>query len=187
MFSAQSELQEAPCPSTFSTEFPHIMSKWAAMHSSQRRLWPQYRGFFVNERAGCTWACDIRQVFRGDGLPSSPPESWCCVCCWTTFLPPPSPLYPPSVTAPLPTTLSISGTFSQVNTTQSPTVVPSSPPLVISVSLLPLHTPLSTLHAVSAMQHALQTVTAGWGLGLQRGALCTHTPSWSNKHLLQQQ
>lgn len=39
------------------------------------------------------------------------------------------------------------------------------------LSSLPLRIPLSTLHTVSAMQHALQAVTVGWGLGLQKEAL----------------
>lgn len=38
-------------------------------------------------------------------------------------------------------------------------------------SSLPLRTPLSTLHTASAMQYALQAVTAGWGLGLPKEAL----------------
>lgn len=79
------------------------------------------------------------------------------------------PLYPWSL-APTPHTLpTTTFTFSF---SHKPTLNTSSPSLMLSACLLShCAPPLSTLHTVSAMQHALQPVTAGWGLGLQKEAL----------------
>lgn len=110
--------------------------------------------------------CNLKQLVVYFNFQTYPPLALCTVFIFfkDNCL---SPRYPPSVTAKkplsLPTTRSSSYFLSLLKPTQSHLFFLS------HTLFLPLRTVvLSTLHTVSAMQHALQDVTGGGGLGLQK-------------------
>lgn len=144
-------------------KFPHIMSKWAAIRSSQRRSWPQYGGLYTHNVV-------VGRDLRPDELLIS--TVVVCVCCWhwvihfielspfflclllfihfelfrsRTTSPPPH-TSPFTLPEPLPLTLSpVSATLSYC-LSQFPTLNMS--PHGLYLPSLPLRITLFTLHTI---------------------------------------
>lgn len=111
--------------------------------------------------------CNLKQLVVYFNFQTYPPLALCTVLLFfsrTTVSPPVTLLLSlPKKTLSLPTTRSSSYFLSLLKPTQSHLFFLS------HTLFLPLRTVvLSTLHTVSAMQHALQDVTGGGGLGLQK-------------------
>lgn len=110
--------------------------------------------------------CNLKQLVVYFNFQTYPPLALCTVLLFfsrTTVSPPVNLLLSLPKNPSLPTTRSSSYFLSLLKPTQSHLFFLS------HTLFLPLRTVvLSTLHTVSAMQHALQDVTGGGGLGLQK-------------------